>query len=174
MVLERRVEGGAFGSELRRSSWDEGLLLDYRATKRFALVMRVRFETSARVTLLSPSKLEPRRALVRRIGVHFRLAPREEPCPANVRGCPLPRSGLRPPYGASVARPLVVPPGRQVLMQFNFRMGECRFFTPGARRTYNQTTRVRYSVDGIERSAMLDLTPFRITVVAPRAGRCRS
>jgi hypothetical protein len=51
-------------------------------------------------------------------------------------------------------------------------MGECQFFSPSERQTYNQTTTIRYRVGAAEKTMPLDLTGDQVTVTAPDVGDC--
>jgi hypothetical protein len=43
-------------------------------------------------------------------------------------------------------------------------MGECEFFDPGEQVRYNEQATFRYSVDGQQASALVDLTGLTVTI----------
>lgn len=138
----------------------------YRHEALFAVQFTIRNAGSHAATLLGAESPQPGHRLLRRIGQRFELVP------DATRSSRMLVTGLGPPYGAVRPRPLVVPPGRDAWVQFNFVMGDCRFFRPGARRTYNRSTLLRYRVGRIVRVAHLDLRGIQVTITAPPAGRC--
>ncbi len=49
---------------------------------------------------------------------------------------------------------------------------QCEFFDPGEQVRYNEQATFRYSVDGQQASALVDLTGLTVTITAPAKKNC--
>jgi hypothetical protein len=145
-----------------------GSILPYRHRARLEVLVTLKNVASVPVTVLDATMApRTRHPLLRRIGTHTTLVPDSPSCPAG-RGCPPRPPGIRAPYGAAEPQPLVVPPSRLFWVQINLRMGNCRYFRPGARRTYLRTMTVTLERVGRVASQAFLLHGSRVTVIAPK------
>lgn len=169
-----RLPGGEGGPG--SGSWlaERGMFEPYRDGHLFGVAFRVKNRSAEPLTLLSATQDQRGHRLLRIVGVRFTPVPEEDRDDGSddfgVGG--IVASGLLPPEAGAEPAPLRVPPGGEAYVQFDFRMGECVFFDPGEQVRYNEQATFRYSVDGQEASAVIDLTGITVTVTAPAKKDC--
>jgi hypothetical protein len=160
-----RLPGGESGPG--SGSWlgERGMFEPYRDGHLFAVAFRVKNRSAEPLTLLSATQEQDGHRLLRMVGVRFTLA--EESQGGDVFS-----TGLLSPEAGAEPAALLVPPDREAYVQFDFRMGECEFFDPGEQVRYNEQATFRYSVDGQQASALVDLTGLTVTITAPAKKDC--
>jgi hypothetical protein len=164
-----RLPGGESGPGSGSWEAERGMFEPYRDGKLFAVAFRVKNRSSEPLTLVSATGEQDGHRMLRLIGVKFTLAPEIDPDSDLAR---IPRMELRPPLGAIEPNPLLLPPDREAVVQLNFKMGECEFFEPGEKVRYNEEATFRYSVDGEDASATIDLAGITVTITAPPSEKC--
>ncbi len=141
-----------------------GLFVDYRDGRRFSVLFALHNRSSSTVTIAAASGQQSGHRLLRRVGVQLQVA-RLQPTSDFSISC-------MKSWSNSAAVPVAVPPQRDACVQFEFIMGDCRFFDPGTRLTYNRSTLITYRTNGRTFIMPLDLTGDQVTVTAPRPSVC--
>lgn len=149
-----------------RGPWlaQRGIFEPYRDGGHLSVLFAVRNRSRSEVTLVGAAAPQSGHRLLRRVGVQLKLAP---PPPKG----DLAVIGMRR-WRRSRPTPVVVPPGREAWVQFDFVLTDCRFFDAGVVQTYNRRTILRYRAHGRTFETALDLTGDQVTITAPPGDRC--
>jgi hypothetical protein len=147
-----------------------GITLRFIERTRLGVGLALRNRSRRSVTVVDVRTLEPPRTIVHQIGT--RLVRWDPPsCPPHVRGC-IGDVFSRSSYGAVRPVPVTAPPGKDVGVQLNFRLGSCRD-VPRASFAAARAVVVDYRVGrGTLRRETLPLGSARLSVRMPQPGDC--
>jgi hypothetical protein len=131
----------------------------YVPHQRLAILFSVTNRTAEPIRVLRATTATSPSGIVRFLGARLRLG--------WLQG-PLFVPGLRSPYGRHRnSEPVVVSPGRQVWIQFDYLERACRGL-PRRIQRFNRTAVITYELAGVERSVRLSLGRSVIVMRAPR------